>query len=149
MNDIEQHVTSLEMSQKLAEVGLPVDDGLAWWCAIQGEWKCLSTDAAAQRFGEIECSLRAYTASELGQMLPTTINRLYVLEGYRAESGVWVIYYRDRTLYGCETMSGTYVEEKHEADARAALLLKLIEAGHVDPNALNAETMSDTNKSAN
>lgn len=65
---LEQQVTSLESSKKLKELGFR-QESLFYWCYFQGQIiVCYWETCLDKGLGEIICS--AYTASELGELLP-------------------------------------------------------------------------------
>jgi len=143
MSDIKQHVTSLEMSKRLAEAGVNKKGIFYWYQDWSSErWKIGGMQTAINSV--VMNRVEAYTASKLGQMLPDFIeeetdtgrvHRSYLTTGYmpngRAHWGAW---------YDNRDELVVLAQAPIEADARAALLLKLIDAGHVDPSTLNAET---------
>jgi hypothetical protein len=132
---IENQTCSRELGQKLAELGVTAESLFKWvWynkSPITGKptipaiaYDCMSLK------GE---SFPAYTVAELGEMLPSVINptkrSIHSLLTQKDESGQWDVFYmnvRDQ-VYG---KAHFYADT--EADARALMLIWLIENKHIE-----------------
>lgn len=126
---IEKHVVSLELSKKLKELGFP-QESLYWWVSTDGEnwsvsnemWRAVGSFPPEQESYPFYCS--AYLASELGELLPeyTDTWKLGNLDKERA--GQYCCSYKNIDI--CEE----FIEAK-EVDARARMLIWLVENGHL------------------
>lgn len=131
---VEQHVTSLVMSDRLAEAGVE-RNSLFYWLRTRDRWEVWHRPSG--RFFTSWKRFPAYTASELGAMLPQRL----VLEGNACAPTTtqilpdeWEASYTHVSIehesYWVDYMPCT---AHTEADARAALLLELIDAKHIKP----------------
>lgn len=151
MSDPKQHVTSLDLSRKLAEKGAPRDTLFYWVFYIRNppdRMSVISADSIKDTAEYNDCSFEqqlaiddaipAYTASELGAWLPKTLpftaedSTTYV----EREAGLCGIHHKDQwgVFYihnGRNISALPRATADTEANARARLLLKLIDAGHV------------------
>ena len=119
---IEQHVTSLELSTRLKELGVPQESSLVWF----------KPDDVRRRDEMLGIYPAAFLASELGEMLPNDIERNGDHFSLRCEKAAgWTVGYPGTT-------SIRWHESDTESDARAKLLICLIEQGFVDPKKLSA-----------
>lgn len=129
MIPLEKQVSSLELSQKLKELGVK-QESLFYWCH---KWEGSSDEDAGQ---DIVCYGRGYntyticssfTVAELGEMLPDRVKfddgtHLLSWLVYEKMGDVhWVKYYR----HGTDTAHVEHADT--EADARALCLIYLIE----------------------
>lgn len=130
---IEHHVTSLELSRKLKELGVPQTSYFYWWIDTYGIVKKQRLECGKPhnpKNGWTVCS--AFLASELGEMLPNEIQaepmgvNSGMLDCVKHDNGSWSYRYIDV----CERHADT------EPDARAALLIHLIEQKIIDPKNL-------------
>jgi len=128
---LENQVTSLELSQKLKELGFK-QDSLFYWGKLlhKDEYKIFGLGAEIDEVTRYS----AYTVAELGEMLPNYINIPYkngktkspnhflVLKKYPVDKHNWGIrYYRTSRSINIEKRADT------EADARAKMLIYLKE----------------------
>lgn len=148
---IEKHVTSLELSKKLKELGFKQDSLFYWQCMMQEGWEITNArdcDAIeeingvrnrykmdllkdnAEDGGEEVCS--AYLASELGELLPESLNvngKDYRFHTRRIKSIItnnWNVWYLSGQV---SELHAEYAET--EANARAKMLIWLVEQGHL------------------
>lgn len=117
---LEKQVCSLELARKLKELG--VQDAYFSWARIKGEWQLVWPWAKGTDY------YPAFTVAELGEMLP----RYLLADGLSHElkiirSSVWRFYYGDN-IYITAGTGAT------EADARAEMLIHLIETGLYAPD---------------
>ena len=122
---LEQQVTSLELSCKLKDLGVP-QEAVFYWTAYSEpmDEPCRGSFGLELKQGKGEVA--AFTCSELGEMLP---------EGYHS----WQMTglnpkHPDR--WACSEPMATDLEtafSNTEADARAKMLVYLIEKGIVKP----------------
>lgn len=135
--ELEQQVVSLELSKKLKELGVPQDslfywwatdieiDGLTWWEVGAKEPK----RGKAVRRLEDRQPVSAFSVAELGEMLPNKIG-----------DGYWIITGKDKDGWFCaynkpQGGKANYihlVSEETEADARAKMLIWLVENRYLD-----------------
>jgi len=152
---LENQVTSLELSKKLKELGVK-QESLFWWSKWDGSKYpsreyCLwlhgqaTTDEANDitYFSEDTDDISAFTVAELGEMLPTEIELESKLTGKKEKKGMGFltddIVEQVNDAYGVDKYRlfiieiGKYqVKEKSEADARAAMIIHLIENKLID-----------------
>lgn len=119
-------VCSLELSKRLKELGVKQESYFYWW---QCEEYYCSDEKCKYRHGGIETSeadnlenYSAFTASELGELLPIKLNEKYLLQRRCARNGWWIYYSNcnkedDKNAYW----------SANEANARAKMLIHLLE----------------------
>lgn len=158
MANIEAHVTSLSLSRKLKELGLN-QQSLFYWvtngCLPNGEdfylLKHYPSGIESKDYDE-DSFYSSFLASELGEMLPVYIQKhpLYELSMF-CEDEEWGVdeddeptvlrepkrYYVDYKAHyvhdGCEYIETSVTKwDASEANARAKMLIHLIENGLVD-----------------
>jgi len=122
---LEQQVTSLELSNKLKELGVKQDS----WFAIDtkgeiGEIKYALDEHDSFGFDGF-CS--AFTVAELGEMLPVEIRKAqskhwYILEIEKTKE-CWFIRYKNKI----DSWLNIGFKSNTEIDARAKMLIYLIE----------------------
>lgn len=129
--DIEQKVTSLKISKKLKELGVKQEFEHGDWayCGCCNELNLLHDDNDEgnfvgedyrHRFDEVKEWVRAFTVAELGEMLSETVyNWQSTKYDHGEKNGIWFI-----TDYSDEL---PVQEAKTEADARAKMLIYLLE----------------------
>ena len=118
---IEEQVTSLELSKRLKELGVK-QESLFWWLntgkIFDGEDY---PDAWSAHFDEEETeneqAISAFTAVELGKMIPRNYGSSLLIE---LRKNGWLF-----------RVPGFEVLDKSEANARAKLLIFLIENQHI------------------
>lgn len=145
---LEQQVCLLELAQRLKELGVP-QEGLFNWMWYQkkttqeeewdldgcGGWGLISKDRHSGRSWNREWDTRcvAFTVAELGEMLPpaTWYTRKMFVEDWTVleETSNGLI---DKGV----TAKHMNIREATEADARAKLLIYLIEQKSIDPTKL-------------
>ena len=135
---LENQVCNLELSRRLKELGVKQDGATFYWVAnlynpdepwTPSSWSLLTADEAirnhAQKWGEKKTSdyiFTAFTVSELGEMLPLSCweSRPYLCKGEKRWCCGENLTIENR---GCHANT--------EADARAKMLIHLIEQGIV------------------
>lgn len=138
---LEDQVASLELSKKLKELGVKQESAFRWvWCngchlheGKNDPGLCSSTD-----FLDSEKEfVAAFTVAELGEMLPATISF-----PHRGEDRQWELFCGKDDSPFCGyfnaqiTHHGLFEFQEYadtEADARAKMLILLIEKGIVKP----------------
>jgi hypothetical protein len=110
---LENQVCSLENAKELAELGVKAESLFTWATATNTDEPAI-TISAAICFKEHRIAT-AYTVAELGNMLPDD----WDLPTHRGSD--WGFYISDKMWRQADT----------EADARALMLIWLIENGHV------------------
>lgn len=128
---MEWQVTNQELSKKLKELGVPQESAFYWVLmpsaakGVLGQlgliFKGYLEEPRYSRMMEKVAS--AFTCSELGALLPP---RPYILPAKQEDGwgGNWYL-----------RIDGKDIEEKTEADARAKMLIHLIETGILNPKA--------------
>lgn len=128
---IERQVVSLELAKRLKELGVQ-QDAFFSWCRYENEPEHrLVYFGMAPEYLELKEHIAAFTVAELGEMLPENIVTTWrhkcsegCAERYRGEfDGYFMVSAHKVTKY--ETNWQTI--EKTEADARAKMLVYLIE----------------------
>jgi len=122
---LEQQVTSLEPSKRLKELKCQQDSVYYWtWAEWNGktEWVLIPRERAIKLNKEI---FSAFTVAELGEMLPARIKKDFDCWHYLHTTKLentkdWIIEY-SFLLHSDE------IRENTEADARAKMLIYLIE----------------------
>lgn len=118
---LEQQVTSLELSKKLKELGLPQT---AHFGHIAG---CIM---AFPETTLIDCS--AFSVAELGEILPPYIfeaehGHFHQLQSQKTEEGEWEVFYIYHWHETDHFIGEDVFQAETEADARAKMLIYLIE----------------------
>ena len=134
---LEDQVCSLELSKKLKELGVSIEESCFYWRKSSILW--------SERWGLLidpemrDCSdISAFTVAELGEMLPGEFEHgvfTYHLntwwhDSLREDSNEWQVGY---CLYGSEITFDGKVFTGTEADCRAKMFVYLIEQGIVKP----------------
>lgn len=148
---LEDQVASLELCKRLKELGVKQEDSLfAWikcnkkdevhWTKTPVVWPdqeyFISTNLKEWSWAEWQCA--AFTVAELGEILPGHVGMDWFLRFWKSDfSGPasFSINYKDPKTEGNPEigwMMETIIEKK-EADARAKMLIHLIEKGIVRP----------------
>lgn len=122
---IERQVCNLELSKRIEELGVK-QESYFYWCKIIGtdKWEInkFSEDGEDQIKSWLtdEIALSAFTVSELGEILPIGI------ECYKREKDDYVV------TYSISNYNYKQINDKNEADARAKMLIYLIENGLIN-----------------
>lgn len=133
--NIESQVCSLEYAKRLKELGVKQTDSYYWWARDnKTEEFDLETDYHYCTMG-IE-SYSAFGVAELGELLPKTIEKsdvIYFLTITRPTPFVgWHICYENKGHYLMDNRNIHLTTlDVFEVNARAEMLIKLIEQGHV------------------
>lgn len=108
---IEEQVCSVELGEKLLTLGVKQNAYHSWLKLQDGYhlWLSRETNCAT-------CS--AFNVAELGEILPINLN------SYKLDTGKW--YCEAHECYGAET-NWEYTEDETEANARAKMLIYLLE----------------------
>jgi hypothetical protein len=125
---LEDQVCSLELAQKLKELGVK-QDSLFYWFRVKNLGLKLEIKAkeslvySSYSFlrDDIYESYAAFTVAELGEMLPDWF------DSGRRQEGDWMC----RVFVKCNDITHQAFSET-EANARAKMLIYLIENGHVN-----------------
>lgn len=128
---LEQLCVNLELSKKLKKAGFP-QTSLFYWCIPEGGQdgdRFLSFSGGASFCNQDACSfnhdyISAYTASELGEMLPVTCHTTRFEQGYKYQCH-YEIYNMDKEKF--EYLHHT--ADDTEANAKAKMLLYLKKEG--------------------
>jgi hypothetical protein len=134
---VEEQVCGLELSKKLKGLGVKQDSLFCWYTMRndvdhqdQGEpfvdFKYCSDSHfdpdGTSYYHPFEIA-SAFTVAELGEMLPDGF--------YTTKKGCfWLSWHDEEGLFGVD---GNYISDCTEADARAKMLIRLVECGRVKP----------------
>lgn len=112
---LEQQVCSLDLAKRLKELGVK-QESYFWWCRYKENGWALSSEIGTESLEEVA----AFTVAELGEMLGANVF------SSKSVSGSWLV----ELLGGGK---GRSFYEKTEANARAKMLIQLIEQGLLKP----------------
>ena len=141
MMNIEDQVVSLELAKRLKELGIKQNSLFSWQIGIN-----LTPTLNLSFIGEINCiDISAFTVAELGEILPkeiivNTIHYYYTQIPCK-DLQTWSIFYRN-DFSGMPDCDQYYISE---SDARAKMLIHLIENGYMKKDLENA-TGTDGNQ---
>lgn len=126
--ELEDQVCNLELSKRLRELGVKQESLFYWTETISDDWQVLYQSYVTERAGQSIEWYSAFTSAELGKMLPV-----------RVISGRRKAYFMSKPLYFCNFDGRPKHQEsaETEADARAKMLVYLIENKLVDPISSN------------
>lgn len=133
---LEDQVCSLELAKKLKELGVKQESALVWSLDVVDGFCLVLREIQEPDIGPNDCA--AFTVAELGGMLPGHIGMDWFLQFWKSDfSGPasFSINYKDPKTEGKPEigwMLETIIEKK-EADARAEMLIHLIEKGVIKP----------------
>ncbi len=130
MMPLGNQVTSLKLSERLKELGVKQ---YAFWHYAPDE---NGTFNDLYMSGQTTFDISAFSVAELGEMLPARIEghrlRIVKSKGGKNHDRAWVVYYGDR-FPGDDDKISHPMNAVGEADARAKMLIYLIEKGLVTP----------------
>ena len=137
MMPLEQQVCSYELAKRLAELGVR-QESVFWWVD-----RTLTYTGGLASHAQRQGGLAAFTVAELGEMLP---DDLTIPSKNGKPHTHWLRFGRYRgagTRFWCAYPGGTartnFEERAHtEADARAKLLIYLLEHHLLSPTGLHA-----------
>lgn len=134
---IEHQVCTLEQAKRLSQLGIMQGLSIFFWSDYDGKVQLMLNFTPEDGYkpdAENTC-FSAFTVAELGVMLPQTIN-FYKTQ----KASIKLSRFNAFTIYYNRHSSGSNVfmtESKHEAQARAAMLITLLEN-----NIITAEEIS-------
>lgn len=133
---LENQVVSLELSRKLKELGVKQESLFYWHPRLDGANRPYIVPASHRNgTSPNKDFIPAFTVAELGEMLKA---RYFTVQHSWKEAGKWRCHYRHlETGEVIIEREGLKFEAKTEADARAAMLIYLIENKLVDPISSN------------
>jgi hypothetical protein len=126
---LEQQVCSLDLSKRLKELGVKQESVFCWTRSRSTKDYELSSGTCIWETADKDGHVAAFIVAELGEMLPEEIShagmkRVLVIG---KPLGDWLVSYRNAKLGKMEFKADT------EADARAKMLIYLIEQGIAKP----------------
>ena len=124
--NLEQQVCSLELAKKLKVLGVRQESAFYWWDPSFGNdrWKILFNEHSMELDSE---RISAFTVAELGEMLPIGYCTVPLHEERRGRT--WIPEFAEDGKIKLLQNFGSDTE----ADARAKILIYLIEQGVVKP----------------
>ena len=135
---LEDQLCSLELAKQLKEAGVKQDSVWSWYYNMTGHewrenevwWRLQLTKK--ELIGNCYM-IAAFTVAELGEMLPSIFDN-YDLTIIKQVSDEWRIsyYYNTITFEDKWMLSNQWIEAKTEADARAKMLIYLIDQGIIN-----------------
>lgn len=136
----EEMVCTLEQSMRLNELGIDLSSQFAWcWngAMLTSEFEkafFLNLEGFKEEWPE---AYPAFTSSELGIMLPQTIKyrKTQVADIKISRFNAWTIFYNRRS----SGMNVLMSESKNEAQARADMLIQLLENQFVTSEFINSQ----------
>lgn len=141
---LEQQLTSLELSQKLKELGVKQESlfyyqgGQIYIRSQHIDSRMLIADNGERTLYIPEFDVSAFTCSELGEMLPgsiTTDSDYYQLTCYKGkDTEKYFVYYENLAR---EDLCKHFAVADTEADARAKMLIYLLEQNLLTPEDIN------------
>lgn len=137
---LEKQVSSPELSKRLKELGVKQESHFRWYHASLIPWNVVTSHGFSNEEAR-ERSPSAFTVAELGEMLPTYIEKdgeqLFLLSD--VSPGNWGVMYAesDYNKFKVEITADT------EADARARMLQYLLENGIVSAYEINEKVGSN------
>jgi hypothetical protein len=117
---IEDQCVSLELAKKLKELGVRYKSVLAWGIAKRFEVPLLFNSETHRLENEVDEIVPAYTVAELGEMLP------YWFDSGKRDNEDFICRFYDKN-----TDMNHWAFATTEADARAKMLIYLIENGYL------------------
>lgn len=138
---LENQVCSLSQAKRLKELGVVQKQSMCEWEEVtyksgRVESQCYAVDKGVEMHESAAVKLwDAYTVAELGVMLPSDAGVLVTSSYYNDHMGQWYAEARNWVNDECELMSEE--EADTEAEARAALLIWLLESGHITAEQVN------------
>lgn len=133
---LEQQVVSLELAQKLKELGVKQESFFIWKQCINKQLACyqiptVSTHKNVDNDDEIIAS--AFTVAELGEMLPSGLSkdgknyRIHIVNGNGLKYLDYVTYENGTPTFLLQGYPMLANSKDTEADARAKMLIYLLE----------------------
>lgn len=140
---LESQVCSLELAKQLKELGVKRDSLFYWQdMMLDGNWGPTNYPIGAiiqrdkkgkEKKIELE-KISAFTVAELGEMLPDSLlieGFLYSNEFFKMADGRWLVGYQTDFPDRAENKHTQGFVAETEADARARMLIWLIENGYL------------------
>jgi len=134
---LENQVCSLELANKLKELGVP-QTSLYFWVQQKGQNPAVISRSKAKRILSWHKQIvSAFTSAELGEMLPYTI--VAVASGEESKDTWYLAVNKAREWWNVEYSNllndiYTQASEDTEADARAKMLIYLLENNLITSN---------------
>jgi len=119
-----KHAIGIENAKQLQELG--VDAPACHWGDAISSCHTLYVGASGYPHNRLPSQVQLYSVGELGEMLPEKINDGWLTS---QKCGLWEVGYETGGMRGILTVTSS--EGQTEADARAKMLIWLIEQGHV------------------
>lgn len=140
---LEQQVCSLELAQKLKELGVKQESLFYWHRSYNPEKKVENEPYViySPYLDESKIDYSAFTVAELGEMLPWSFerdNKIFFLQQVKNGKNSPIakeheLFYSDGKVEGGEVIPFPCITADTEADARGKMLIYLAENGLIDP----------------
>ncbi len=127
---LEKQVVSLELAKKLKELGMRQKSLFAWYREATGEARHLTSEQFyLSEILRTPSEASAFTVAELGEMLPgsRSFRNSSWLEYWKYDVGSWTIELKRYVENGAAIETLMNVQAVTEADARAKMLICLLE----------------------
>lgn len=138
---LESQVCSLELAKRLKELGVRQESKFYWGLLPptelipHTEWEIFYTTSVVLKKYCNADNNSAFTVAELGEMFPVRTEAgglIRVIDSHRNTDGEWSINFREIDVITNKKRSLNCEKESTEADARAKMLVYLIEKGIVN-----------------
>lgn len=116
---LEDQVCSLELANRLKELGIKQHSICYWWQYDKDSWHLTIAVYPTSPKNYIS----AFTVAELGEMLPSWINGHHLII---TKASTWFLRYRAPSSF-IPKEEDPEIEDENEANARAKMLIYLIE----------------------
>ena len=127
-------VCDFEYAERLQELGIDRKTLFKYGRGNSDDWSVIGC------FDHCWQWLRAFSVAELGEMLPSIIKidelGSYITHGYRSQTGCYVLYMQ-HVCDPLDVYDDKFFQDPKEANARAKLLIWLIENNHIRVKDLN------------
>jgi hypothetical protein len=128
--ELKDQVCTLESAKRLRELGVEQESLFYWDCDLafteqQDMWTLSYGEIDAVKAG-YATKVSAFTSSELGELLPGEINNSSDLSSIKMQGGDWLVSYTN-------SQTSEFME-LNEAEARAKMLIHLLENNLMDNN---------------
>lgn len=135
---LEKQVCSYKYAKKLKELGIE-QDSYWWWVAIGNDPRLIESYEYQNFKDKRDTDYSAFTAVELGELLPHSINIKFKNGKPRKYNHHWRSWRAGNKSWwniaysACNSYESLFQKADTEADARAKMLIYLLEQGIITP----------------